>query len=52
VKIVEPSVSLIWATEEPIFTIERIGRVCYKSEDKMGCDCSDGKCPACRGRAE
>lgn len=34
-KIVEPSVRLIWSTPEPAKVIERIGRVCYKSEEKI-----------------
>lgn len=34
-KIVKPSVSFLWGTLEPVKTIERAGRVAYKSEDKM-----------------
>ena len=34
-KIVEPLVTLLWVTPEPEKQIERIGRVCYKSEDKI-----------------
>lgn len=34
-RIVEPSVTLEWITPEPLLTIERAGRVCYKSEDKI-----------------
>lgn len=34
-KIVEPSVSLEWITPTPLQAIERAGRVCYKSEDKI-----------------
>ena len=34
-KIVEPSVSLEWITPMPLQAIERAGRVCYKSEDKI-----------------
>jgi thymidylate synthase (FAD) len=34
-KIVEPSVTLLWVTPEPEKVIELCGRVCYKSEDKI-----------------
>ena len=34
-KIVKPSVELLWITENPEFQIERAGRTCYKSEDRM-----------------
>lgn len=34
-KIVEPSVTLLWATSDPQKQIERAGRTCYKSEDKI-----------------
>jgi thymidylate synthase (FAD) len=33
--IVEQSVKLLWITPDPAKTIERAGRVCYKSEDKI-----------------
>ena len=33
--IVKPSVTLEWITPEPLLAIERAGRVCYKSEDKI-----------------
>lgn len=32
---VEPSVTLEWITPEPLLVIERAGRTCYKSEDKI-----------------
>ena len=34
-KIIEPSVELLWITENPEFQIEQAGRTCYKSEDKI-----------------
>jgi len=34
-KIVEQSVELLWATNRPEETIERAGRTCYKSEDRI-----------------
>ncbi len=34
-KIVEPSVELLWITENPERQIEMAGRTCYKSEDKI-----------------
>ena len=34
-KIVKPSVELIWITENPEYQIEVAGRTCYKSEDKI-----------------
>lgn len=34
-RIVEQSVQLEWATPEPELVIERAGRTCYKSEDKI-----------------
>lgn len=34
-KIVPQSVKLLWITEKPEFQIERAGRTCYKSEDKI-----------------
>jgi len=41
-KIVEQSVELLWATNRPEETIERAGRTCYKSEDRIT-DRSAGK---------
>ncbi len=37
-KIIEPSVELLWITENPEFQIERAGRTCYKSEDRITAD--------------
>lgn len=37
-RIVEPSVELLWITPEPYKEIERAGRTCYKSEDKITAD--------------
>jgi len=37
-KIVEPSVSLLWITPYPEQQIERAGRVCYKSENRITSD--------------
>jgi len=34
-KIIQPSVELLWLTPDAAATIERAGRVCYKSEDKI-----------------
>jgi thymidylate synthase (FAD) len=34
-KIIKPSVELLWATPNAIEAIERAGRTCYKSEDKI-----------------
>lgn len=34
-RIVEPSVELLWITPEPYKEIEAAGRTCYKSEDKI-----------------
>ena len=36
--IVKPSVSLEWITPNALETIERAGRTCYKSEDRIGPD--------------
>ena len=35
-KIVKPSVELVWITPDAAKVIERAGRICYKSEGKMG----------------
>lgn len=35
-KIVKPSVELIWITPNAAQVIEHAGRICYKSEEKMG----------------
>lgn len=34
-KIIKPSVELLWITSDPELQIERAGRTCYKSENKM-----------------
>lgn len=34
-KIIEPAVELLWVTPNALQVIERAGRVCYKSEDKI-----------------
>ena len=34
-KTVKQSVQLVWATPDPLKIIERVGRICYKSEDKI-----------------
>jgi thymidylate synthase (FAD) len=34
-KIVQPSVELVWITPDPYQNIEKAGRTCYKSEDKI-----------------
>lgn len=39
--LVKPSVSLEWITLEPLKAIERAGRTCYKSEDKITEDSAD-----------
>ena len=40
-KIVKPEVSLEWITDMPLKTIERAGRTCYKSEDKITDDSAE-----------
>jgi thymidylate synthase (FAD) len=64
-KIVDEEVILLSMTPDPIFLIERCGRVCYKSEAKLECidtQCQGGKvrfhlsnearvCPLCFERA-
>jgi len=34
-KIVKPSIEFLWVTPQPLEAIERAGRTCYKSEDKI-----------------
>jgi thymidylate synthase (FAD) len=34
-KLIKPSIEFIWVTENPLQVIERAGRTCYKSEDKI-----------------
>lgn len=52
-RIVSQSASLLSMTPDPLLLIERCGRVCYGSADKMQCDCqeSDDVCPSCIKRA-
>ena len=40
-KIVSPDVRMLWMTHEPVKTIERAGRVCYKSEEKITDESAD-----------
>lgn len=49
---VEQSAELMQCTPEPEAFLERIARVCYNSEDRMACDCADGRCEKCRARRE
>lgn len=52
-RIVEQSATLLEMTPDPIMLLERCGRVCYKSEEKLSCDCMPRvPCVTCRGRAE
>lgn len=37
-RIVKPEVSLEWITADPLLVIERAGRTCYKSEDRITSD--------------
>ncbi len=34
-KLIKPSIEFIWMTPQPLKTIERAGRTCYKSEEKI-----------------
>jgi thymidylate synthase (FAD) len=34
-EIVKPSIEFLWMTEKPLQAIERAGRTCYKSEDRI-----------------
>lgn len=43
-KIVEPSVTLLWITKDAEKQIESAGRTCYKSEDKITDDSSNKFC--------
>lgn len=45
---VKQSATLIQATPDAAMLIEKIARVCYNSEEKMGCEC--GRCPRCLER--
>lgn len=64
-KVVEQSAELLNITHHPLFLIERCGRVCYKSEDRLECESCGGSgevvyghdleckapCPDCLERA-
>jgi thymidylate synthase (FAD) len=43
-KVVDPQVSLEWITPMPLQAIERAGRTCYKSEDKITDDSAEVFC--------
>lgn len=49
-KELEQSAELMQCTPDPEAFLERIARVCYNSEDRMACDCPDGRCEKCRAR--
>ncbi len=49
---VEQSATLIQCTPDAEAMLERIARVCYDSEDRMACDCADGRCDKCLARRE
>ena len=34
-KLIKPSIEFLWMTAAPLSTIERAGRICYKSEDNI-----------------
>ena len=34
-KLIKPSIQFLWMTNNPLQTIEKIGRTCYKSENKI-----------------
>jgi len=34
-RLIKPSIEFLWITPEPLETIEKAGRTCYKSEDKI-----------------
>ncbi|MBD3407377.1 MAG: FAD-dependent thymidylate synthase [Candidatus Lokiarchaeota archaeon] len=50
----EQQATLLSMTPNPILLIERCGRVCYKSENRMKCDhqTPTGSCPECLYRAK
>lgn len=41
-KIIEPSAKILSHTPDPLQLIERCGRICYKSEDRITNDSADG----------
>ena len=49
---VEQSAELVQCTPEAAQMLERIARVCYNSEERMKCDCSDGNCEKCQVRRD
>lgn len=49
-KIVKPSVELLWITPEPLKNIEVAGRTCYKSEDKITSDSATKFCEMIKQR--
>ncbi|MDR1535965.1 MAG: FAD-dependent thymidylate synthase [Planctomycetota bacterium] len=48
----EQSAELVRCTPEADWLLERIARVCYNSEDRLECDCPDGRCSRCRERRD
>jgi thymidylate synthase (FAD) len=52
VREVEQSAELVQCTPDADWLLERIARVCYNSEDRMRCDCPDGRCLRCRKRRD
>jgi len=46
--IVKPSIELLWHTEDPEIQIERAGRTCYKSEDRINQSSAEKICRALR----
>ena len=49
-KIVKPSVELLWVTPNPELEIEKAGRTCYKSEDRMTPESSGEFCKMMKDR--
>ena len=49
-KIVKPSVELLWITPNPELEIEKAGRTCYKSEDRMTPESSGEFCKMMKDR--
>ena len=49
-KIVKPSVELIWITQNPELEIEKAGRTCYKSEGRMTPESSGEFCKMMKDR--
>lgn len=40
-KLIKPSIECVWYTTPPLKTIEKAGRTCYKSEDKITTDSAE-----------